>query len=393
MVLKYHISPSALTENFIVRIWEAASDGVGAEVHEETLVEKNGAGVPTPGAGHQVSETITVNGLDKVVHIVRMYGAVSTVLLHEYNVEPTADLVTVFDPIRFKIGDGEPNTPAADTDTCTTPELAGLEETDFIIFRANYGPLLPTVHFTFNTGDGSWQLVSPDIFSGEGGGEEFTIVRLPQAISTVVNDSVVGKWFSDFLDINSNTSYASTHLRKLIRLSGSPEYTFSGSIPIGYVFCFQHFGSAGTATVKFNNGTLLYAGSPKAEIDIPRYTEGAFVWDGTNWNIVYMVDSSWVNTAGPAAAGTILGVGTYNVGNVAAGDPIYTIEHNLNISGDYMVQFSLETNNIADFTKNNRIGGTWVHHATDKANKFYVSLQELASETQNLSIAWVIIKR
>jgi hypothetical protein len=384
MVLKYHISPSALSENFIVRIWEAASDGVGAHIYEQTIL-----------APHAAPVTITVNGLDRVVHIVRMYGATSAVLLHEYNVEPTtSDIVTVFDPIRFKIGDGGPNTPAAGTSVATTPELAGLVETDFLIFRANYGPLFPTTHFTFNTGDGSWELNSPDIFNGEGGGEEFTIVRLPKAVTGIVNDSVVGKWFAGFVDVSSNTSYVSTHLRKLIRFSGSPEYTFSGSIPIGYVFCFQHFGSTGTAKVNFTNGTLLYAGTPKASIDIPRYTEAAFVWDGTNWNVVYMTDSDWVNGSSTPTPGTVLGIGRFSVGDVPAGDPVYTITHNLAISGDYMIIPTIETNTGGDYTKNNKVGIAWHHHATDKANKVYVTLQEISGETQSqLYIAWVIIKR
>jgi hypothetical protein len=383
MVLKYHISPSALTEDFIVRIWEAASDGVGAHIYEQTI--------PAP---HAAPVTITVNGLDRVVHIVRMYGATSAVLLHEYNVEPTTeDIVSVFDPIRFKIGDGGPNTPAANSSVCTTPELAGLLETDFLIFRANYGPLFPTTHFTFNTGDGSWELNSPDIFNGEGGGEEFTIVRLPKAVTGIVNDSVVGKWFAGFVDVSSNTAYASTHLRKLIRFSGSPEYTFSGSIPIGYVFCFQHFGSTGTAKINFNNGTLLYAGTPKASIDIPRYTEAAFVWDGTNWNVVYMTDSDWVNGSSTPTPGTVLGLGRFLCGDVPAGDPLYTIAHNLNISGDYMIIPTIESNNPANYAKNNKMGVAWHHHATDKPNKVYVSLQEISAEAQDLYIAWVIIKR
>jgi hypothetical protein len=61
MTLKYHISPSALTEDFLIRIWEAESDTPLAYVHEETVV-----------APHASPATITVNGLDKVVHIVRM---------------------------------------------------------------------------------------------------------------------------------------------------------------------------------------------------------------------------------------------------------------------------------------------------------------------------------
>jgi hypothetical protein len=381
MVLKYHISPSSLTENFIVRIWEAASDGAGAHVYEQTI-----------NAPHSAPVTITVNGLDKVVHIVRMYGAVSANLLHEYNVEPLVETVEVFSPIFFKIGDGGTNTPAAGSDICTTPELIGLTDQEFIIHRNNYGNIHPTEHFTFNSGSGEWQLIPPDVFNDA---EEFTIQRLPKAVSVVVNDSVVGKWYAGFVDVSVNTSYANSHLRKLIRFSGSPEYTFNvtDTVPIGYIFCFQHFGSAGTPKVNFLNGTLLWAGSPKTSLDIPQYHEGAFVWDGTNWNVVYLAQSTWVNGMGAPAAGAILGVGTFNVGDVASGDPVYTITHNLNISGDYGLLFTLESNNAASYFRNNKVGGTWYHHATDKPNKVYVSLQEISSEVQDLTISWMIYKR
>jgi len=175
MVLKYHISPSAFTENFIVRIWEAQSDGVGAHIHEETLVEKNGSGVATPGAGHQVPETIEVNGLDKVVHIVRMYGATSGTLYHEYNAEPKEDVVTVFNPIQFKIGDGGPNTPAANDDTYQNDLLIGLGDDDYMVHRANYGFLIPGTHYSTNSGSGSWQLTSPDVMNDQ---EEFAVIRI-----------------------------------------------------------------------------------------------------------------------------------------------------------------------------------------------------------------------
>lgn len=390
MVIKFQISPSAYTENFIVRIWEAASDGPGAHVYEETFVEKNGSGVPTPGAGHQVVETFNQSGFDKVVHIVRMYGVTSGTLYNEYELEPLSNDVTIYPPIRFKIGDGGAYTPAAGTDQFTHPSLVGKGDDDYVVHRNNYGDLHPDEHYTNDSVNGSFQLNAPDQFNDD---EEFTIRIQPTVTQVPVNDSVVGKWFAGFVDISANTNYSNSHLRKLIRFSGSPEYTFQTTdvIPQGYIFAFQHFGSAGTAKVKFQNGTLLWSGSPKSSIDIPQYCEGAFVWDGTNWNVVYMVQSTWQN-AGATPAGSILGVGRYNVGDVAGGDPIYTITHNLNISGDYLVFFSLESNDPALYHRNNKVGGTWWHHATEKNNKFYVSLQEISAEVQNLTIAWLIVK-
>lgn len=392
MVLKYQISPyPALTQNMVLKIWEAGSDGSGAEIYTETIPEKNGSGVPTPGAGHQVINTIEVNGLDKVVHIVRLYSAVSAALLHEYNVEPKEDLVTVFDPIQFKIGDGGANTPLESDDTYQNDLLIGLSDDDYLVHRNNYGFLIPGTHYTTDSGGGAWQLTSPDVFNPE---EEFTIVRKPAVITTVVNDSVVGKWFAGFVNISANTNYSSTHLRKLIRFSGTCAYTFqvSDTIPIGYAFVFQHFGTAGTGTVNFSNGTLLWAGSPKTSIAIPSYCEACFVWDGTNWNVVYISQSTFINTAAAPQAGDIIAVGSVSLGDVPAGDPIYTITHNQNVSGDYKVFPSIQSNNAATYFRDNKLGCCWYHHATDKPNKFYVSLQEISPEVQDITLCWLMVK-
>lgn len=394
MVLKYQISKApARLENMEVKIYEAESPNPGSEVYTEVIPEKDAMGVPTPGAGHQVINTITANGLDSVVHIVRLYGVTSGELIHEYNAEPKVDVVTVFDPIQFKIGDGGPYTPAADSNSYTNPILENLVAADYLIHRNNYGFLFDQVHYEVtDSATGTWGLLTTDVF---GDGEEFTIQMKPKAVSTVVNDSVVGKWFKGFLDVSANTSYSNTHLRKLVRFSGSPEYTFliTDNVPIGYMFAFQHYGSAGTAKVKFQNGTLLWAGSPKASIDIPRYSEGGFVWDGTNWNVVYLCDSTWANAASVTyPVNSIVASGNFSIGDVGAGDPQWEITHSKNIPGDYNVLLSIKSNNAATYFRNNKMGSTWWHHATDKPNKFWVSLQEISGEVQDLSITWVIVK-
>jgi hypothetical protein len=391
MTQKLIISKNNFTEDMYFRLWEAGSDGPTAYVYSTTLVEKNGSGVPTPGAGHQVDETIIANGLDKVVHIARLIGVTSgTIYFEKQNMEPITSIINIFDPIQFKVGDGGTNTPAANQDTCVTPELIGLDETkDFLINRNNYGILSSTTHFSFDSPSGTWILTNPDQF---GDTEEFTIIRLPQVITTPVNDSVVGKWFSDFVDISSNTNYSNSHLRKLIRFSGSPQYTFqvSDTVPIGYAFCFQHFGSAGTAKINFNNGTLLWAGSPKASIDIPRYTEIAIVFDGTHWNVIYFTDSSFAN-APSIPPGTILKVGTQAQGDIPAGDPAITITHNAGVAGDYLLWVTFRNNNAASYGPNNKICWSWHHHATDKPNKVVLTPQEVTSEVQNVTICYMLI--
>lgn len=380
MVLKYQISPfPASTENWSLKIWEASNDNPGAEVHTQTIT--------TPHTG---ITTITVNGLDKVVHVVRLYGAVSAALLHEFTVEPLTDVVTVFSPIRFKIGDGGVDTPAAGTDLYINTLLNGLGDDDYTVHRNGYGVLFPNVHYITDGPNSRFQLVAPDEF---GDTEEFTILIRPQVIQTPVNDSVVGKWFAGYVDVAANTVYSNTHLRKLIRFSGTCKYTFQAldQVPLGYIFAFQHFGSTGTGTVEFFNGPLRWTGGDVTSRTIPAKCEGAFVWDGTKWNVVYMVQSTWADGTTPQP-GQTLGVGRYAVGDVAGGDPLYTITHNLNISGDYLVFWSLETITAANYHRNNKVCGAWHHHATDKSNKFHITLQEISSEVQDVNIVWMLVK-
>ena len=142
------------------------------------------------------------------------------------------------------------------------------------------------------------------------------------------------------------------------------------------------------------NGQLLWGAAPKDEIEIPQYCEACFVWDGINWNVVYINDSRFVNDAGGVVypVNSIVASGNYNVGDVANGDPQYEIIHNKAIPGDYNVLFSVKSNNAALYFKDNKLCGTWWHHATNKPNRFWVSLQEISGEVQNVSITWLIIK-
>lgn len=393
MVIKYHLSPyPALTQNLIVKIWEAQNDNPGAEVYEEEIPEKDGAGVPTPGAGHQVINTVVADGLDFIVHRVRLYAKDSGALLHFYEAEATQDVVTIFDPIFFKIGDGGEFTPAAGSREYVNPVLAGLGDLDYLINRNNYGILFPNIHYETDGANDKFVLLDPNDQFNEN--EEFVIIRKTSHVSSVVNDSVVGKWFGGFVDVAADTSYSSTHLRKLIRFSGSCEYTFEAddNIPIGYAFVFQHYGVEGTCKVNFLNADLLWAGSDKTEIDIPSYSEAAFVFDGSKWNVVYLCDSSWMNEADDPVAGDILGTGKENIGDVPAGDNLYTITHNKGIVGDYNVMGSIFNNDSGTHFRNNKMGWSWHHHPTDKPNKFIISVQELAGEVQTLSFAWLLIK-
>lgn len=381
MVIKYQISPSIITEDFVVKIWEAQSDNTGAEVYELT--------VPAP---HSSPYTVTANGMDLVAHVVRLYTKDSAMLLHEYNVEPKENLVSVFDPIRFKIGDGGDHTPTENTATYTNEILAGLEDDGYLVFRNNYGFLHPNLHYTNNPGTGGFTLATPDVFNGDPYGEEFTILMQPQSVETVVNDSVVGKWFGGFVDVAADMSFEASHLRKLLRFSGTCTYSFDVNPPIGYAFVFQHFGASGTGTVAFN-APLLWNGTPKSSLAIPLFTEAAFVFDGTNWNVIYISESSGFNTTTPTiSAGQNIAAGVFHIGDIPPGDAFWTVTHNKNISGDYMVLLTYKSP-ASSWANNNGISApTFFHHSTDKPNKFQFTIQQPGNEVQNIDIAWLIVK-
>jgi hypothetical protein len=186
--------------------------------------------------------------------------------------------------------------------------------------------------------------------------------------------------------VAANTSYAQAHLRKLIRFSGTCTYSFDSDPPIGYGFIFQHFGAAGTSTIAFNNAQLLWEGTPKDSLDIKHLSSAGFVFDGTNWNVIFLTQPVAEQTPG-----TILGVGEFPIGNIPAGDPYYDVVHNLNIVGDYTVQISIKGTHDSRLWDNDVIV-IWYHHPTEKNNVFRVCMQEARDGVQNLSIAWLIIK-
>lgn len=395
MVLKYVIAANpTYLDQMIVKIWEAQSDEPGAEVFTEIIPERNGAGVPTPGAGHQVPYVLTANGLDTVVHVVRLYDNDGNEL-HKYNAETKVDTVTIFDPIQFKIGDEGENTPDADTNVYQNDLLIGLEDTDYYIQRNGYGLLFPNLHYEVTPLDGAWNLLGEDVF---GDGEEFTIIRKSKVLTTVVNDSVVGKWFKDVQDVAADRAYTAADLRKLLRFVGTCKYTFAADSvpPKGYGFVFQHFG-AGAAnsvgTVEFLNAPLLWNNTTKASIDIPLYCQACFVFDGVAWNVVYLTQSTWVN-AGAAPAGTTMGIGELYVGNIQRQAWLWQVTHNLAIAGDYHVFLSARGTSATAAADTN-VTLSWRHNPGDKPNTFYFITREPenVSSLNDLTICWLIIKR
>jgi hypothetical protein len=374
MVLKYTIGISVLTEDFLVKIYEESNVAPGAEVYTLT--------VPAP---HSAPYIVTASGLDRVTHRVKLIGATSGTEWDSYTAETMG--AATFAPIRFQIGDGGTNTPAADTDTYTNSDLIGLLDDDYKVFRNNVGLLHPGLHYDNDTINGGFVLVAPDLFNDK---EEFTIQREPQ-LNVIYNDPVVGKHFGGFVDVSSDTSYDPSHLRKLIRFSGTCTYTFGTTVPIGYSFCFNHYGVEGVGTIHFN-APVLWGATTLTDVPLASYQEAEFTFDGTNWNVVYLTTATKTSTPS-ISKGSIIDVGQFSIGDVPAGDPTYEVIHNDAITGDYMVQLTLKSNDPSTYFHDNKIGAPVFYHDTyDKPNRFHVSVQELAGETQNISIVWTIIK-
>lgn len=386
MVLKYHISPTSLLEDMIVKIYESGSESPGQEVFTQNIPQAGGGGHPNP-------TTITAVNLDMVVHRVMLISAISANVLHDYTAEPRVDGVTVFDPIRFKIGDGNLYTPNVGENFYSNPLLLNLQENEYTVHRNNYGYLWHNEHINVDPSSAGFALLGTDEFNSD---EEFIIQRKSTVTSTLLNSSVVGKWFGGFYDIVANTDYNNTdHLRKLLRFHGSVEFTFTAisSVPIGYLFIFQNFGVGAlnsVSKVNFLNAPLLWNGATKSSIDVPLFSEAAVVFDGSNWNVVYLIDSKWQTTA-VIPAGTFLGDGTLNLGNIPAGNHVYEVIHNLNITGDYNVMICLKGTE-ATWVQDNNVTLVWWHHPTEKSNKFKLSVEEWAPGVQNLSVYYRIYK-
>lgn len=387
MVLKYQLSPyPTLMEDILIQVWEAASDDPAPPVYETTIPEDG-------GGGHPNIATVIANGLDTVVHILRAYGATSGNLLHFYNAEPKAEIVTVFDPIRFKIGDDGEFTPGAGDNEYINPILHGQEINDYLLMRNNQGLLFPDLHYFVDPVNDKFSLAAPDVFSPA---DEFTLMLNPKSISTVVNDSVVGKWFGGFVDINADTDFIAAHLRKLMRFTNTCAYSFTvGTPPLkNYGYCFNNYGAGSVGTIKFLNAPLIFAGVELTEIVLPNKCEACFSFDGAKWNVVYLINSTSFSGAPPTPpSNTILGSGDYNIGDVPAGDPVYTVTHNLDIAGDYRVWLSIKSNSEALYFRNNKVGSTWWHMEDGtKKDRFRFSVQEIAGEAQQLSVTWLIVK-
>lgn len=304
MEIRYAISPNpGLLEDMVAKAYEAQSPL--AEVASITL--------PTP---HTFPANVVFNGLDRVVHIIRLFTQSGT-LLHEYDQNPVENVVTVFDPIYFKIGDGQSFTPIAGVNIWSYAPLAGVTNAQMRVWRD--GQLkYPGIHYDALVGGGIQLLQAGDIFETDA---EWMVERSAQVIPTVVNDSVVAKIFGGFLDVNNTEAhYDATHLRKLVRLSGlNGKYYFDSGVPvpIGYSHTFSNFGPyasvSDTPGIYFNNAALLFGNATINFFPLPFKGTVQFTFDGTNWNLV-----TYQNAAvGPTAFGRIVHMGRQVIGDIS----------------------------------------------------------------------------
>lgn len=380
MIIKYVLSEyPALLEDLVAKVYEVYPIGIPeAEV----------GSVPVP-APHNAPVLITFTGLDRVVHRVKLIGVTTGIEYHSYYEEPSENIVTIFDPIHFKIGDGGANTPAADTSVAVIPELVGLTENDFIVNKTGYGNLIPELHFVFDTDTGSIMLVSPDVFSGEGGGDEYWITKKPKAVSNLVNDSVVGKLYGGFLNVTSSVNYQASDLRKLVRMNGpNAIYTFAFGVvvPVGYQHCFTNFGhdSGGTPNpkIRFQNGPLLWGSSILTEIEIPFTSTYSFTFDGVTWNCTMYTDNS---IQLPTFA-RIVYAGFKVIGDVNV-DKFVQVDIPAQIDTNYIPVCTMRGE--GDPNKNNDI--SYITYGKT-VNSFAVAIREYSRDTQNLVLDFIIIK-
>lgn len=319
MEIPYIISPApAILENMIAIVYETDS---GAEVDRIVIPERDGAGVPTPGAGHQVPYTVNFTGRDRRPHIVRLVKASGGPVLHFYNTQPKENIVTLFDPIFFKIGDGKPNTPALGDSVYSNPDLAGATAEDLVILRSGES-IYPEQDYEIDV-LGGFGLVEPGDVFGEN--EDVIIIRKPKVATNPVHDSVVGKQFGGnatidtiYLDVVSSVDYLPEHLRHLIRLSGSGEYHFVGTIPFGYPIWFTNM-VGGSPKIFFDNAPLIQPGGNVTELTLEEGAIVAVVFDGTFWNLI-------INSGTPTAAYKIVHQGEVVIGNVGAGPNAITAQ-------------------------------------------------------------------
>lgn len=373
MQINYVISPyPSLALNMVAKAYET----------QASTAEVANIVIPAP---HIAPATVNFTGLDKIPHTIRLFTSAGT-LLHEFTLQPTENVVTVFTPIFFKIGDGGANTPAIGDVFYINAALAGKNNTNVEVF-SNGMLRYPGIHYDTDLSGGFHLLQAGDIFEAD---TEWMVQQLPDVVANPVNDSVVAKIVGGFIDVvNTNRNYSPVDLRKLVRLSGATgSYTFASgvAVPIGYSHTFTNFATYASLNdipiISFLNAPLLQGNTPVNLYPLPYGSVATFTFDGTNWNLV-----SYANTQAGVYA-KIVHLGRFQVGDVAS-QLVVNITIPTQPDTDYWVCFNLYCQSANIDLDNDVIAVV----AFQYTYQFSVMLREIQGNIQNLRIDYAILRR
>lgn len=398
--------------NFVLSPYPSYAGSIKCAVYEASNPTAEVAS-QTFAAPHSSPRAVSFTGLDSVVHLVKVIALTGPTELHSWMHNPMETQYTIYTPLYFEIGDGGTYTPAAGTTECRNPYFEGKT---FWVERRGQGTMVPgtEIDFVNSDPDFGFDLVKiGDTFNNE---EKFVIHFHPVRVTSLVNESVAGKWFDGTTEITADTSWTTAHLKKLLLLRGSGTtitYTLplAANAPVGYVFAFQTFGSGWTNHVIASPATNINDtdGNVVNSITIAANQFLYLVYNGVKFEVVAASDllpftisdnpdlndasvvASTVATKTLADRIGILGKGKFNIGDIPGGDTVYSQTFTNATSADYIVMVSFKSNSV-NHARDNTIGWCWYKDETTPNTKFKILVQELNSEVQNVEACWVVYK-
>lgn len=401
MDLNLVLSPNpALTGNWRLSAYEEVNPG--AEVAFLLI-----------GGAHNTSQTVSLTGLDRVPHYIKLVHVASLTVLHDFSYRPMDVDYTIYMPILFKVGDGGTYTPSPGATEYRNPDL---QDKSYWVERRGIGTMAETTEIVkvANSPDFGFDLVEDgDEFHEE---ETFIIHIHPKRTLTPVNASVAGKWFNGTIEVTASRAYLITDLKNLILFRGSGTtitYTLpaAASVPVGYVFGFQTFGStwvnhviaSPTANMKNNTGTSVN----QLTIGINSFLY--IIFNGNWWEIVIAADlssftisdnpdendaakvASTVATKTLADRIKILATGKFTIGDIPGGDATYSQTFTNPTNANYIVSGSFLSKS-SNHARDNTIGWAWYPDEVAPNTKFKITVQELNGETQNVDFCYLVVK-
>lgn len=358
---------------------------------------------------HNTPRNINFTNLDKVPHRVSLYAMPANTLLHDWIYYSKDVVYVVYPPLLHVIGDGGTDTPLAGTSEYRNEDLADSAGVVYWVERRGVGTMNEGVEIEKVPEGGFDLLQDGDTWSD---GETFIIHRMPQRVVTTATEGIAGKWFNGVVTLNTNTAYSSAHLRKLLLLTAPLTYSLpsGANMPIGFVLSFQTYGGSAGAYVITTDLTdkIKYGG---ANVDTVTLAQNEFcivIWDGTNWQIVALStllaaipksDNPELNNSAVLATTVatktladrikVLGCKTHAIGSLGdLANNVYTVTHNLNISGSYAV-FGSIVSKSANHQRDADI--SWAIYDRT-ANDFKVIFDDNAGQPVNFDFDYMCVK-